>query len=89
MGCRNLLSGPNSNYRLETTVYRPLAQPYGLKISRDHSRLNFFNRWALWVASGLDLKWLAIWASKARTETFRDFEVFLDKNKRSRKGKVF
>ena len=24
MGCRNLLSGPNSNHRLETTVYKPL-----------------------------------------------------------------
>ena len=23
MGCGNLLSGPNSNHRLETTVYRP------------------------------------------------------------------
>ena len=25
MGCRNLLPGPNSNHRLETTVYRPLG----------------------------------------------------------------
>ena len=25
MGCWNLLSGPNSNHRLETTVYRPLV----------------------------------------------------------------
>ena len=24
MGCRNLLSGPNSNHRLETTVYKPV-----------------------------------------------------------------
>ena len=26
MGCGNLLSGPNSNHRLETTIYRPLAR---------------------------------------------------------------
>ena len=25
MGCWNLPSGPNSNHRLETTVYRPLV----------------------------------------------------------------
>ena len=31
MGCRNLLSGPNSNHRLETTVHRPMqhAQQIG------------------------------------------------------------
>ena len=25
MGCRNLLSGPSSNHRLETSVYKPLG----------------------------------------------------------------
>ena len=36
MGCGNLLSGPNSNHRLETTVYRPAGRSSGSTFRRPH-----------------------------------------------------
>ena len=33
MGCRNFLSGRNSNHRLETTVYTPLVNNYSFSVA--------------------------------------------------------
>ena len=53
VGIENFKRDWNFQARLKFSILDWNFQAYGLKISRDHSGLNFFNRRALWENSGM------------------------------------